>query len=499
MIRAKEVIHNAAARRALLALSHPITIGMVALLIVNDHVLRRLWPSWLTGKLGDAAWLAFAPLLIALPLAWILPRRPQHERLVGGLAFGLMGGGFALAKTLPLAYGLAAALMTAITGAASGLRRDPTDLLALPALLIGWAIWQRGSSQRRQTARGWVALALGALATLANSPAPDFGIDCLLIQEDGSLIALSSSTWRQERYRSTDGGLTWDTTLGADQSAEPCEAHSEPWQLADPGNPQQVYRFTPGKRVELSTDGGQSWTTSVRFSGVEARTIYYRLTRSAAWAYHPGPLDAVFDPATGNLVAVMGQEGALVLAPGGEWQPVAVGPYVIERIQTPGQMWTLLRGEGALALALLLLGFATLCLLVYRPRWWLIALVGLGWVVWLACAISSPGLNVATYLSMPIGIGTALAVLIAAVCAVAGGVWAARASGRFFAPAAVAALIAALLYMIPFVLWAAGAVPRYATALIFALVLAAAVLISGWRAFHSRASRGKEGVPPGQI
>ena len=41
-------------RRAAAALTHPITVGAVAILLINDLVFKSIWPgSWATGKLSD--------------------------------------------------------------------------------------------------------------------------------------------------------------------------------------------------------------------------------------------------------------------------------------------------------------------------------------------------------------------------------------------------------------------------------------------------------------
>ncbi len=80
-------------RAALWSLGHPATLAAVALLLLNGHLLRRAWPSWLTGKLGDFAWLFFAPLALVAVLTLVLPRRlAGRERLAGLLAFPLGGG-----------------------------------------------------------------------------------------------------------------------------------------------------------------------------------------------------------------------------------------------------------------------------------------------------------------------------------------------------------------------------------------------------------------------
>jgi hypothetical protein len=65
---------NKAFWKAIHSLAHPVTLLAVFLLIFNDHYLRHAYPSWLTGKLGDFTWLIFSPFIVAILLAWIIPR-----------------------------------------------------------------------------------------------------------------------------------------------------------------------------------------------------------------------------------------------------------------------------------------------------------------------------------------------------------------------------------------------------------------------------------------
>jgi len=50
--------------RSLRALGHPLSLASVALLVANDHLLKRAYPSVLTGKLSDFAGLFFFPFLL---------------------------------------------------------------------------------------------------------------------------------------------------------------------------------------------------------------------------------------------------------------------------------------------------------------------------------------------------------------------------------------------------------------------------------------------------
>ncbi len=58
-------------RRVESALTHPATVAALAVLLLNDLLLKAIWPhSWLTGKLSDLAWLIFALPLLAFPLSF---------------------------------------------------------------------------------------------------------------------------------------------------------------------------------------------------------------------------------------------------------------------------------------------------------------------------------------------------------------------------------------------------------------------------------------------
>ena len=140
--------------RALASLAHPITIAAIILLLVNDHVLRILWPSWLTGKLGDVAWLAFAPIVLAALLAPFLPRRGNAAMVIAMASVGLV---FALGNTVPAFLALILRSLEWLSGIPFRLQLDPTDLLTLPALALAWYVWRQPIPPRQGQRRwGWV-------------------------------------------------------------------------------------------------------------------------------------------------------------------------------------------------------------------------------------------------------------------------------------------------------------------------------------------------------
>jgi len=148
-------------------LLHPVAIGALIVLIVNDQLLKALWPSALTGKLSDVAGLIVAPL--ALQATWEVGqwlagrwRGPSMTVLVAAIA--IVGAGFAATQVWPAAseaYAVGLGLLqwpfraiAAWLGGEPGVSAVPVvavadaeDLLALPALLIPW--WMGRARARR--------------------------------------------------------------------------------------------------------------------------------------------------------------------------------------------------------------------------------------------------------------------------------------------------------------------------------------------------------------
>lgn len=120
----------------------------IALLVVNDHVLKGAWPGLVTGKVSDFAGLAFFPVLLAAGIELGSRSRVSTRGAVGAVV--VTGLVFAATKTLPAAaaaYGHALGLLQwpvralLVEGAGFVPARvvvDPTDLVALLALALPW-------------------------------------------------------------------------------------------------------------------------------------------------------------------------------------------------------------------------------------------------------------------------------------------------------------------------------------------------------------------------
>lgn len=135
-------------------LLHPVALGAIALLILNDHFLKKAFPGFVTGKLSDVAGLVFFPLLVLAAwevVTWLRGRQRLADRRV--LAAAVIGTAvvFSSMKLLPAANEFGSVALGALQWLAGLLPMprpvpialDPSDLIALPALLLAYAIGAR--------------------------------------------------------------------------------------------------------------------------------------------------------------------------------------------------------------------------------------------------------------------------------------------------------------------------------------------------------------------
>jgi hypothetical protein len=148
-------------------LAHPLWLLSLALLVLNDHLFKHepLLAGTLTGKLSD-----FAGLVVAPPLLAVLVRaRSARAR---ALCLVLVAAGFAAVK---VSSSSARALegVLGLLGIPSRIWVDPTDLIALPSLLLAQRIMEQAEPMARWASRS--ALVAGLFACMATSSARDFG------------------------------------------------------------------------------------------------------------------------------------------------------------------------------------------------------------------------------------------------------------------------------------------------------------------------------------
>lgn len=141
------------------AVLRPVVVAALVLLILNDHLLKAAWPGVVTGKLSDIAGLILFPIFLLSIIEFAQHARGRWhgpDRTIALICCALTASTFAAVKVVPMATdsyevtlgflqwlpAVAAALLTAQPLPAAWrvtLVADPTDLLALPAVVI--AFW----------------------------------------------------------------------------------------------------------------------------------------------------------------------------------------------------------------------------------------------------------------------------------------------------------------------------------------------------------------------
>ena len=171
-------------------LLHPVAIGAILALLLNDQVLKRAWPGVVTGKLSDVAGLVFAPLLVVAAAELVASatgrwRAPSGRALTSAVA--LVGLAFAAVKLVPEAEAAWEAALGIVQWPVSALgdlvggrgippirpvvaTPDATDLVAIPALWLAHAIGlgrvRIAAGDRAGTGTGtwWYELTVAALS-----------------------------------------------------------------------------------------------------------------------------------------------------------------------------------------------------------------------------------------------------------------------------------------------------------------------------------------------
>lgn len=148
-------------------LRHPLWLGALLLLVVNDHILKAAMPGWLTGKLSDFA----GPVVAAVLLAVLVRVRTRRGWILSHMVVGL---GFGAINLFPV---VARWLETAMayTPLPWSITVDPTDLIGLVMLPISFSILGKVASTQTGTGVAWrrmsqrLVIAVSAMACMATS------------------------------------------------------------------------------------------------------------------------------------------------------------------------------------------------------------------------------------------------------------------------------------------------------------------------------------------
>lgn len=150
-------------------LHHPIFLGALLLLVLNDHVFKGagILPSWLTGKLSDFAGLIVAPIV----LVSLLRLKSRTSILAAHM---LIGAVFAMTEMSQALADHVASLWRFVGIADARMWADWTDLWALAVLPIPFALLTAtGADAKPRTLATRASLAFALMSCIATSQPPE--------------------------------------------------------------------------------------------------------------------------------------------------------------------------------------------------------------------------------------------------------------------------------------------------------------------------------------
>ena len=321
---------NSFHQRCQLALTHPVTLAAVALLLVNDWLLKPLWQSdWTTGKLSDLAWMVFFPPLLAFLFSLAARNNARAQRSTFLAAYIGLPVLYAVYNTYaPLHDWIMDGFML-LSGASAGSPLDPWDSLVIPpAMAVALWVW-RGTSHSRvglRTRLHLYAVLVASLATVATSgeDGPNEYSFHTGKMDDVTVIQGYSSLSRTD-----DGGLTWVPVSYRTSSVE--------WGGSSVETPRGTYRIQDGGIVLISPSGDSQEVYSFRHLSESSNRwfqSYTSMERRSGGAYRQSsapiatmPYNLTYDSYTGNVIVGMGTEGVVVGDTDEEWRAYPVGIY----------------------------------------------------------------------------------------------------------------------------------------------------------------------------
>ena len=210
------IIRNKNLQNSLRCLQHPATLLSISILVINDHVLKVLFPSWITGKLSDFAGLFFFPFILSIILSITLSKFRISKRILGIISFGLVVIWFSLIKTFPWVNTLTTDISSFLLGYRTLFIVDPTDLIALLSTIPAYLIWKQ-PTQNKPKYTAYISFFFASLAVIATSPPYPtvYEVTNLEYDQDGIVYAAGIEDWKDMYYPvgiSMDWGLTWEDT-----------------------------------------------------------------------------------------------------------------------------------------------------------------------------------------------------------------------------------------------------------------------------------------------
>ena len=354
------------------ALTHPVTVGAVVVLLVNDVLLKALWPHpWTTGKLSDLAWVIFASPLLAFLLSFVTRGNRRAERAALVAAYVALPALYAAFNTFQPVHDWILLVLSLAGGSGVGSPIDPADSVVIPVGLgVAWWVWRRrpAGPHSLRVRLGLLTAAVAGLATVATSPPPKdipvHGITSVGTSGDVVVAQAGLGLWVTR-----NGGSTW--TSGIDE----VEYETIAWGGQSVETPRGTYSID-GPNITRTFDGELETAYSAAYLqrkpnvwAQERDTVDLRRGNYTTTGITTAPWSVTFDSSSGNVIVAMGLQGIVIGEEDGRWTQVAIGPYSPTDFSFSGKLRRLASAEGITAALVLSLAFTAAALaLGHSPR-----------------------------------------------------------------------------------------------------------------------------------
>jgi hypothetical protein len=318
---------------------HPLVVSSIVLLLVNDHILKVITPSALTGKLSDFAGLFFFPFLVGavlqLTVRFMRPARPIGSRPALLSAFAFSAVPFGALKIMPGVNLWVSSQLTGLFHLPVQIALDPSDLVALGMFLPAWWLWNKVEKHESGAApgkRAWLLLGAGALACVATAPCPPIVSIQRVVSSNERLYAGVGPGYVYG-YASDDLGQHWQSVpqLPKEILADLTRHAAITQTVCDPADEKVCFRVDGQPWVEESRDGGSTW--QVAWQIPPGREAYMQRVASQSGLscgklpdLRTFDIGFLADNGLSVLVVAMGNEGVLLHSQAAGWQRVGVDP-----------------------------------------------------------------------------------------------------------------------------------------------------------------------------
>ena len=343
---------NSFHQRCQLALTHPVTLGAVALLLVNDWLLKPLWQSdWTTGKLSDFAWMVFFPPLLAFLLSLAARNNARAQRAAFFAAYVGLPLLYAAYNTYaPLHDWINGGFMF-LSGALAGSPLDPWDSLVIPpAMVVALWVWRHSAHSREgiHIRLHLYAVVIAALATVATNPDDPASRPWEVGVDSKGRVVMEGGEYDRYHFLTLNGGPHWWQAAGGFEE-------DIAWGTSSVETPRGTYSIE-GQEIKLVLPSGESRTVysvqhlshssnhwanrhSTRDKRQELRNSFLlhedvvHITMVAT-----EPINIVFDEQSQYVIASMGILGVLVGNAKEEWVHGAVLNYAPPDFSIDGKL-----------------------------------------------------------------------------------------------------------------------------------------------------------------